>query len=125
MVKEREKDMTERNTAVQTAPVIDKNTLEELSEDIDMLLLEVGITDYKITENFCNNGKRTYLISGLHIEFEDEICFSLDWHGILLENTYVLSGFLKADPIVYKINESTFKLKFKDGEILIQGLPND
>ncbi len=124
MVMERNKIMI-KCEAVQTAPVIEKITLEELSEEIDMLLFELGIADYKITENFCNNGKRTYLISGLHIEIEGEICFGSDWHDILLENTYVLSGFLKADSSVYKINESTFKLKFKDGEILIQGLPSD
>lgn len=76
--------------------VIEEITIEELAEDIEMGIYELGIEYFKVTEKFNKRGKCVYIVRGLHIDYEQEYICSQDFDNIIHDNAYTFMMFLKS-----------------------------
>lgn len=74
-----------------------KITIEELGERWEMLLWELGCSRLKVTENFKSGITKSFIITGLQMEFEDDYGFCFDCYNneVLIENDSTLLLFLK------------------------------
>lgn len=74
-----------------------KITIDELAERWCYLLWERGCSQLKITENFKTGITKSFIVTGLKMEFEDEYAFSFDCYKneVLTENNSTLLLFLK------------------------------
>lgn len=92
---------------------------------IDELKFNKGFELFKVEENFPLHNKRTYLIRNLDVAIENDACCCSDFDNIILENFYVLSGFLISEIInIVFLNIYTSKIMFNDGYITIQAVHN-
>jgi methyltransferase-like protein len=70
-------------------------TLDEALEDIEMIQLKAGVTDFIITQNV-NGKKNSFEIHDLLISNEDQVVVCTDKEGILLKHHCIISAFVKA-----------------------------
>jgi hypothetical protein len=101
-------------------------SIEQLVEDVEMLMLDQGVEGFKITEQFEINGRKSYIVRGLHMGIENDTVYSNDWDDMIYENIYVMKGFLK-DSVISIVrtidgDNRKGKLDFKDGIIIIEVL---
>ena len=99
-------------------------SIEEMAEDIEDLVWCQGVELFKVTENFLKNGKRTYVVRGLHMETEEDVVCCSDVDDLIFENRYILMMFLKDSVKSIKRvvidNEPHGELLFDDGNVLIE-----
>ena len=72
-------------------------SIEELSERWMLLLWERGVSQLRVTENFKTGITKSFIVTGLKMEFEDEFAFCSDCYNneVLTENDSTLLLFLK------------------------------
>lgn len=98
--------------------------VEELIDGVEYLVLCQGVEVFKVTEVYTNGTKKSYLLRGLEIETENGIVIGSDMDDVLLDQNYVLQGFL-ADSVATIVHEKklTFKICLKSGaNITIEGI---
>ena len=101
-------------------------TIEELAERWEILFWQLGVKKLKIIEQFPKRGLRSFNVSGLSIEFEDDYVMCSDFVEVLVNNFSVLMMFLKESLLSIKmipIGDGVFyqeRLEFVDGLILIE-----
>lgn len=103
-----------------------KITVDELANRWSYLLYERGVSQLQVTENF-KTGTKTFIVTGLQMEFENEYCFCYDVYKneVLFENSSTLLLFLKENVksvILIPVGDGFCKeiLMFRDKEILIE-----
>ena len=101
-------------------------SLEELQQRWEWLLWERGCDKLRITENF-KTGTRSFITTGLKMEFEDEYGFCHDCYKneVLTENCSTLLLFLNENVIsiiLIPVENGYCQeiLTFKDKQILIE-----
>ena len=104
---------------------MDKINYNIIFDMINEFKLANGFDLFKVEENFPLHKKRTYLIRSLDAVIEQNICYCSDYDGLLLNNFYVLSGFLLESIVDIKIiDQYITKVIFNDGYIIIQAMNN-
>jgi len=104
---------------------MDKINYNIIFDMINEFKLANGFDLFKVEENFPLHKKRTYLIRNLDVAIEHNICYCSDFDGLLLNNFYVLSGFLLESIVEAKIIDSyAVKIIFNNGYIIIQAIHN-
>lgn len=99
-------------------------TVEELAERWEWLTWELAV-DLRITEQFPKRGHISYVVSGLTMEFEQDVAFCNDVENNLVGNCSVLLMFLKRrlkTIYLHPIGNGKYRerLVFSDGVILIE-----
>ena len=100
-------------------------TIEELAERWEMLFWQLGVKKLRIIEQFPKNGLRSFNVSGLSIEFEDDYVMCMDFGEVLVNKFSVLMMFLRESLVSIKllpIGNGLYqeRLEFSDGLILIE-----
>lgn len=104
---------------------MDKINYNNIVDALNVLKFNKGFELFKVEENFPLHKKRTYLIRNLDAVIEQNICYCSDYDDLLLNNFYVLSGFLLESIVDIKIVDSyTTKVIFNNGYIIIQAIHN-
>lgn len=109
---------------------VEKLSIEELIEDLEMEQLQAGVEKWNIVE--CFNGKiNTYRVEGFSAESEEGIVYCGDNENVLINSSSVLMGFCETS-IAHIIKEtsehgSTYVICFKEddseeGYVLIKPL---
>jgi hypothetical protein len=99
-------------------------TIEELQQRWEMLFFEFGIDRLKVTESF-SKSERTFVVTRLSMELEDDFCICGDDGNILIDNFTILGMFLinsLNSIILYPIGNVLCReyLEFDDGIITIE-----
>ena len=101
-------------------------TIEELAERWEMLFWQFGVEKLRIIEQFPKNGLRSFIVSGLSMEFENDYVMCGDFGDVIVNNFSTLMMFLRESLVSIKllpIGDGMFyqeRLKFSDGLILIE-----
>lgn len=104
---------------------MDKINYNNMIDALNVLKFNKGFELFKVEEYFPLHKKRTYLIRNLDVAIEHNICYCSDFDGLLLNNFYVLSGFLLESIVEAKIIDSyAVKIIFNNGYIIIQAIHN-
>lgn len=103
------------------------NTVKRSLETLHIKLLENkiinGETLYNVIENFNKNGVRSYQVTNLKFDTEDETVFFYDSEDKILKNQYTIMGFLIESIMNIQSNDTdqvNVTIQLSDGTIQLQ-----
>lgn len=101
-----------------------KLNIEDCVNELELSKWFDGIDKYIITETFSKRGTVSFVIENLTIEYDDNVIWAEDNHGMLIDKNSVLSMFFRKDLLSInkhpKVGHFYVQFKFKDGIIIIE-----
>lgn len=101
-------------------------TVEELSDELEMLYWVKGTTTFRVSECFKKNTNKHFKVKHLEMNIENEIIFCDDEEHKIIKRKSVLMDFvtdcLKCIHKVIINGKLIFDLEFIDGEIILQAI---
>lgn len=103
-------------------------TVEQLSDELEMLYWVKGTTTLQVNEHFNKNGDKYFRVKHLEMDVENDIIFCDDEEHKIIKKKSVLMGFvtdcLKCIHRIVVNGQLIFDLEFMDGEIILQAVLN-
>lgn len=94
--------------------------LYELQEKLEKNIYVNGVITYNITERSKMFGEISYSLNMVELELEkDEVVFFIDEELKLVNNNYIISGFLVSSVEEVKLNCKKAEITFKNGDYVI------